>query len=251
MFNGRVSTSVRLLLSWTALFLLPTATSTQIDNCCFVDRQCSTNYDWVSGYYAFQNNHCAAPSQQQPQSTASQPPASASEVIDNCCFVGWQCATDEEWTNGYWAYQNNQCPGAQNSRSQSRAVGPATEEVNNCCFIGWQCSSDEEWTSGYYAFQLDNCDPPTLWPGQWQQQTHEQYGNRRAYNKSQQRHSGNQNQPEQLPVSITPEPTNPNPGPDPTDPCAGRPRGYPDDPRLDCYFVARNCSWFCRTKKNP
>ena len=29
--------------------------------------------------------------------------------IDNCCFIGWQCTADEEWTSGYWAFQNDQC----------------------------------------------------------------------------------------------------------------------------------------------
>ena len=30
--------------------------------------------------------------------------------IDNCCFVNRQCATDQEWVDGYWAYQRNECP---------------------------------------------------------------------------------------------------------------------------------------------
>lgn len=88
-----------------------TTAATQIDNCCFIDRQCITDEEWVSGYWAFQNNQCAAPTQQQ-QSTASQsqPQPGASEDIDNCCFIGWQCNTDEEWVNGYWAFQQgNQC----------------------------------------------------------------------------------------------------------------------------------------------
>ena len=32
-----------------------------------------------------------------------------SPKIDNCCFVDRQCTTDQEWTDGYWAFQNNQC----------------------------------------------------------------------------------------------------------------------------------------------
>ena len=34
---------------------------TNIDNCCFVDRQCATDQEWVDGYWAFQNGQCAAP----------------------------------------------------------------------------------------------------------------------------------------------------------------------------------------------
>ena len=29
--------------------------------------------------------------------------------IDNCCFVDRQCQSDTDWTNGYWAYQRNEC----------------------------------------------------------------------------------------------------------------------------------------------
>ncbi len=34
-----------------------------INNCCFVDRQCSSDQEWTDGYWAFQNNQCAAPGQ--------------------------------------------------------------------------------------------------------------------------------------------------------------------------------------------
>jgi len=40
------------------------------------------------------------------------PTTSAPSDIDNCCFVNRQCATDQEWEDGYWAYQRNECPGA-------------------------------------------------------------------------------------------------------------------------------------------
>ena len=103
------------------------------------------------------------------QQRPAKSPAGSSSQIDNCCFVDRQCESDEQWTSGYWAYQNNQCPRAQNSQSQSRASGPASEAVDNCCFIGWQCNTDEEWRSGYWAFQHDQCDSPTQWPEQWSQ----------------------------------------------------------------------------------
>ena len=79
-----------------------------IDNCCFVDRQCATDQEWTDGYWAFQNNQCPSP----PGSgtpTSSQPVSGAPAQIDNCCFVDRQCRTDQEWTDGYWAFQNNQC----------------------------------------------------------------------------------------------------------------------------------------------
>ena len=40
------------------------ATSSQVNNCCSIDRQCTTDEEWTAGYYAFQNNQCAAPAQQ-------------------------------------------------------------------------------------------------------------------------------------------------------------------------------------------
>lgn len=29
--------------------------------------------------------------------------------IDNCCFLNWQCQTDEAWRRGWAAFQNDQC----------------------------------------------------------------------------------------------------------------------------------------------
>ena len=31
-----------------------------VDNCCFVDRQCQSDAEWTSGYWAFQNGQCTA-----------------------------------------------------------------------------------------------------------------------------------------------------------------------------------------------
>ncbi len=36
-------------------------------------------------------------------------PTTAPSDIDNCCFVDRQCRTEQEWIDGYWAYQNRQC----------------------------------------------------------------------------------------------------------------------------------------------
>ncbi len=29
--------------------------------------------------------------------------------IDNCCFINRHCQTAQDWTDGYWAYQRNEC----------------------------------------------------------------------------------------------------------------------------------------------
>ncbi len=90
------------LLSATALTVSGT------DNCCFVDRQCHSDRDWIDGYYAFQNHQCAAPAPSQTVAS-SQPVGAAPAQIDNCCFVDRQCHSDQDWIAGYHAYQNNQC----------------------------------------------------------------------------------------------------------------------------------------------
>ena len=177
--------------------------------------------------------------------------------IDNCCFVDLLCMTDDEWVNGYWAYQSNQCsaPSQQPPSSSSQPAPAASQVIDNCCFIGWQCDTDAEWISGYFAFQHDQCAIRSHWEAQWKERQPAGTAASNSEQEQQQQHrhsnSDRQPQPEQPQGSSPTAPTNSNPEPDPTDPCAGRPRGYPDDPRLDCYFVARNCSWFCRTKKNP
>ncbi|MCY3945132.1 MAG: hypothetical protein OXF44_02465 [Anaerolineaceae bacterium] len=83
-------------------------TQSQIDNCCFVDRQCRVDADWVSGYWAFQNGQCAAPLQPGLQLPGTSTGSDSSEV-DNCCFLDWQCSNDAEWERGYRAFQNDLC----------------------------------------------------------------------------------------------------------------------------------------------
>ncbi len=90
------------------------AASANVDNCCFVDRQCSSDAEWEAGYWAYQNGQCAAPAQPQPVPPA-QPGSSAPSTVDNCCHVDRQCSSDAEWINGFWAFQNNQCPSSTQS----------------------------------------------------------------------------------------------------------------------------------------
>ncbi|MCY4072891.1 MAG: hypothetical protein OXG60_16480 [Chloroflexi bacterium] len=82
--------------------------TSNINNCCFVDRQCQTDQDWTEGYWAFQNGRCAVPARMQTQAS-TQPVNADTATVDNCCFIGWQCATDDDWLNGFQAYQTNQC----------------------------------------------------------------------------------------------------------------------------------------------
>ena len=41
----------------------PTTVPSDIDNCCFVDRHCTTEQQWIDGYWAHQNGQCGAPPQ--------------------------------------------------------------------------------------------------------------------------------------------------------------------------------------------
>ncbi len=80
--------------------------------------------------------------------------------INNCCFVDRQCNSDQEWTAGYWAFQNNQC-GAPIAPVSSVAAPISTidaAEENNCCFIGWLCNSDYEWQQGFWSYQAGQCE---------------------------------------------------------------------------------------------
>ena len=90
-----------------------TAASAQVDNCCYVDRQCRSDQEWIEGYYAYRNQQCAAPPVSLSQPGASpQPVSGATSDVDNCCYVDRQCRSDQEWADGFYAYQNGQCASA-------------------------------------------------------------------------------------------------------------------------------------------
>jgi len=92
-----------------------------IDNCCYVDRQCTADHEWTSGWWAHQRNECPVGTSST-QQTWPQPASSGPAGVDNCCFTGWQCATEQEWINGYVAFQRNHCERGPGSFSQP---GPA------------------------------------------------------------------------------------------------------------------------------
>lgn len=133
-----------------------------VDNCCFVDRQCTTDADWSDGYWAYQNGQCVAPPQTQAQPAAAPASSAPASNVDNCCFIDRQCNTDAEWTDGFFAYQNNQCASSQ-TQSQTPAQQPAQSvssipaDVNNCCQVDRECHSAWEWEQGFYAFLAGQC----------------------------------------------------------------------------------------------
>ena len=112
-----------------------TGSQSEVDNCCFVDRQCSTEDQWVSGYFAFQNNQCNVPPTQTMQ---SQPQVSSQPAeIDNLCYTVRTCYTPQDWLDGYYAFQAQQ--GQVSSSSQQQASSqqqvetqPQVTYVRNC-----------------------------------------------------------------------------------------------------------------------
>ena len=132
-------------------------TPSDVNNCCFVNRQCTTDQEWTDGYWAYRRNECPAPAQS-PQQTSPQPMTSTPAIVDNCCFVNRQCATEQEWTNGYWAYQRNECSAPTQSPQQTspQPMTSTAANIDNCCFINRQCTTDAEWQAGYRAYRQDN-----------------------------------------------------------------------------------------------
>ncbi len=124
---------------------------TNINNCCFVDRQCQTDKEWTDGYWAYQNNQCGG------QRQTSTPASASGSQVNNCCFIGWQCHTDDDWLRGYSAYQSNQCQNAQMQAALSVAIPPG---VDNCCRVNQDCRSDADWNRGWLAFQHFRCNLP-------------------------------------------------------------------------------------------
>ncbi len=195
-----------------------------INNCCFVNGQCSSDQDWIDGYDAYQRAECPAG---EPAASATSyhirvskntnlrasnsldslvltsaragttvkvvghdnrwlrishdgrtywmagwvdhtrvdaPQPTPPADVNNCCLVNRQCVSDQDWIDGYDAYQLTECRAEQPAAPVSAPVSaasapvsaPASQPINNCCFVNRQCASDEEWVDGYQAFQYDN-----------------------------------------------------------------------------------------------
>ena len=135
---------------------------TNIDNCCFVDRQCSTDQEWTDGYWAFQNSQCAAPVQTAAQPQTSAAPVTAPSGVDNCCQVNRQCHSNDDWVRGFYDFRDNQCQGAAPATSAAPITGPILEGVDNCCFVNWACHSKQDYVSGYERFKYGLCHVPSI-----------------------------------------------------------------------------------------
>ncbi len=168
----------KLTIATFALLVFVNTAFAQVDNCCFVNRQCNTDSEWTDGYWAYHRNECPR------GASAGQASASPPANVDNCCFVNRHCTTDAEWTDGYWAYQNNQC-GAPGGRGQSASpapiasaatlwtpnmtaavkallADPSSDFFNNCCYMYLMpCHSQADWNQGYWQYQNHQCAHPS------------------------------------------------------------------------------------------
>ena len=83
-------------------------------------------------------------------------------MIDNCCFVNRQCATNQEWDAGWHAFQRNECPASQPAAPAAPAPvsAAAGQPIDNCCYVDRQCQSEAEWSDGYHAYQNGQCAAP-------------------------------------------------------------------------------------------
>ncbi len=149
---------IAVLIAFCTLIALASA---QIDNCCFLDRQCSSDQEWTNGYWAFQNGQCHAPAPPQPQTSAA-PVGNVPANVDNCCYVDRQCNTDLEWMGGWHAYQAGQChaPAPPQPQISTAPVGNVPANVDNCCYVDRQCNTDLEWMGGWHAYRNGQCHAP-------------------------------------------------------------------------------------------
>jgi len=82
-------------------------------------------------------------------------PGLAQSAVDNCCQVNRSCATDGDWTQGWFDYQAGQCPASAPAGAPQPA--PTTAGVDNCCQVNRSCTADSEWIQGYNDYQAGLC----------------------------------------------------------------------------------------------
>ena len=107
----------------------PTAQPQDTDNKCFEGWVCTTEQDWIDGWFAKQAELAAgssagqsAPPVQPVQSAPAQPTAQPQDT-DNKCFEGWVCTTEQDWIDGWFAKQAELAAGS-GASSAGQAVQP-------------------------------------------------------------------------------------------------------------------------------
>jgi len=83
-------------------------------------------------------------------------PSLAQSAVDNCCQVNRSCATDGEWTQGWFDYQAGLCPASAPAPAGAPQPAPAAA-VDNCCQVNRSCTADPEWIQGWHDYQAGLC----------------------------------------------------------------------------------------------
>jgi len=122
----------------------------QIDNCCYVDRQCTTDLDWMGGWHAYRAGQCGAPGQAQTVMT-SQPGSGVLQRTAGGIVVGY--------ISGHRIL-----PSTRPQPSIEAKIGEIVSiTFNNCCQYHWQCNDDSDWAAGHRRFQDTSlCTLPRL-----------------------------------------------------------------------------------------
>ena len=136
--------------------------TSQIDNCCFVDRQCRTDAEWEAGYWAFQNNHCPA-SAQATLGQLSRPRIEGSEVfarqINATLDLMWKTAP--EWYDYVIGGMDRIVEVPSQPGNTSSCIGGVNPAIlgrtvtahSGCAFIASTCWSQRMWWVGLLAHE--------------------------------------------------------------------------------------------------
>ena len=101
------------------------------DNCCHLPgRNCQSDSEWQQGYHDFRTHQCQAPAagQSEPKSQSVAQSEPESQSLNNCCFLGWTCTSNEQWVSGYYARQNGNACTPLSQLAQSQLVRSTSEE---------------------------------------------------------------------------------------------------------------------------
>ena len=110
--------------------------ASDIDNCCFVDRQCGTDADWTAGYWAFQHGQCPIPAGSQPGTSSVAPVGSPAQTA--------------LWTP------------SMTDGVKRLLANPGNDPFNNCCHMHHgTCHSDADWRRGHHQYATHQCAHPS------------------------------------------------------------------------------------------
>lgn len=90
-----------------------------------------------------------ATSQSQPET-----PTQTEGSVDNCCFIGWQCNTPQEWEKGYHAFQNNQCTASETQSASEPETDSNTYQLPRGCYESYR------FEGRYFATVSITCESP-------------------------------------------------------------------------------------------